>query len=57
MIVALQDLMGRFINKRVRLLSLGMIIYSLGYFMVSLVTNYYIAILQIVIITISEIIV
>ncbi|MEM0176088.1 MAG: MFS transporter, partial [Metallosphaera sp.] len=56
-IVALQDLTGRLINKRIGLISVGMIIYGIGYFIVSLVTNYYIAILQMVIITAAEMIV
>ncbi|MEM4096908.1 MAG: MFS transporter, partial [Metallosphaera sp.] len=56
-IVALQDLTGRLINKRIGLISVGMIIYGIGYFIVSLVTNYYIAILQMVIITVAEMIV
>ncbi|WP_338598385.1 MFS transporter [Sulfolobus tengchongensis] len=57
MIVAFQDLMGRFINKRIKLISIGMIIYGLGYFSIALVTNFYLASLDIVVITIAEMIV
>jgi MFS family permease len=57
MIVFLQDLLGRIINKRIKLISLGMVIYGLGYLGIALVTNFYLASVDIAIITLAEMIV
>jgi len=57
MIVALQDLVGRFISKRVWLIVIGTLIYASGYFGVAFITNFLVASIDIVIITIAEMIV
>ncbi|TRM93604.1 MFS transporter [Sulfolobus sp. A20-N-G8] len=57
LIVAFQDLMGRLIESKIRLIVLGMIIYGFAYFAIAFVTNIYLASIDIVFITIAEMIV
>ncbi|WP_016731067.1 MFS transporter [Saccharolobus islandicus] len=57
MIVALQDLVGRLISKRLWLIVIGTLIYASGYFGVAFITNFLVASIDIVIITIAEMIV
>ncbi|ACP39175.1 MFS transporter [Saccharolobus islandicus] len=57
MIAALQDLVGRLISKRLWLIVIGTLIYASGYFGVAFITNFLVASIDIVIITIAEMIV
>ncbi len=55
LIVALQEVMGR--KLRPKMISIGMLIYSASYFSVAFVTNFTLALLDVVLITLAEIVV
>ncbi|AHC52099.1 MFS transporter [Sulfolobus acidocaldarius SUSAZ] len=57
LIVAFQDLAGRLIGSKVRLISFGMVMYGLAYLAIAFITNLYVAMLDVVFITIAEMIV